>query len=68
MEEGDLMVSDGRPLEISKGEELCQVAFHSNLNVILAGTRDGKVFVVDPTLGEVVYETKICKGKIELSF
>ncbi|ODM97923.1 Baculoviral IAP repeat-containing protein 6 [Orchesella cincta] len=59
MEEGEVLRLDGQPIEICSNRVINRVAYHDKLNVILVGTADGNLFVVDPTLGEPVYSTKI---------
>lgn len=59
MEEGEELRLDGQPLEVCPDKVVSRVTYHDKLNVILAGTSDGWLYVVDPTLGEAVYSTKI---------
>lgn len=61
MEEGEELRLDGQPLEVCSEKTICRVTYHDKLNVILAGTTDGYLYVVDPTLGEAVYSAKIGK-------
>lgn len=73
MEEFDLR-NDGTPVVLSGGggsasggvvtsepssPPILGIAYHENLNVILVGTEDGLLHVVDPTLRDVVYSTPI---------
>lgn len=59
MEEGEELRLDGQPLEVCPEKVVSRVTYHDKLNVILAGTTDGWLYVVDPTLGEAVYSTRI---------
>lgn len=43
--------------EAGGGNTIVGIAYHENLNVILVGTGDGKFYVVDPTLRDVLYST-----------
>ncbi|CAL8111027.1 unnamed protein product [Orchesella dallaii] len=59
MEEEEVLRLDGQPIEICPNQVIRRVSYHEKLNVILVGTAEGNLFVVDPTLGEPVYSTKL---------
>lgn len=54
--------AEGRGVELAKGCSIISIAYHERLNVILVGTEDGRFFVVDPTLRDIVYTTTTRKS------
>lgn len=65
MEEGEVLRLDGQPIDVCPDKVVSRVAYHDKLNVILVGTSDGWLFVVDPTLGEAVYSTKLGNFRLQ---
>lgn len=56
-----MLLLDGQPLLICPDKAISRITYHEKLNVILVGTRDGYLYIVDPTVGEPVYATRIGK-------
>jgi hypothetical protein len=55
--------SDGGRVELDGVKPIVGIAYHENLNVILVGTEDGRFFVIDPTLRDLLYSTPTRKQK-----
>lgn len=57
MEESKELKSDESPFVVETGKVVRKILFQDRLNVIFVGTDDREIFVIDPTLGDVIYHT-----------
>ncbi|CAG7720785.1 unnamed protein product [Allacma fusca] len=57
MEDVKELKSDESPFMVKGGKTIRKILLHDKLNVIFVGTEDREIFVLDPTLGDVIYHT-----------
>lgn len=57
--EVNLKPEDKPPFSICPGKAIVRIEFNEKLNVLIVASNVGDLFVVDPTLGEVLYKTHI---------
>lgn len=55
----DSLKTEDSPFNICPGNQITRIEFNEKLNIILAGSRRGDLFVVDPILGEVLYRSHV---------
>jgi hypothetical protein len=56
MDTAEELKSTDVPLQVNLNKRISRLEYHEKLNVLFAGS-DDELFVLDPTLGEVLYRT-----------